>query len=191
MAKEISAIREQLDELTAAQKTQSSPQGYNHLIENRRADFTGKIWVTRKRPFVDRMACAWLIRRFIDPKATFSFREEPEIAGINSTQEISFDVRGGVFTHLDDMCTFEVLLCSFAVEDRAVHIIGRIVHDIDMKDNKFQTPEGPGLEIILKGFRQQTLSDIETLEQGISVFEALYTCLAEKHNISGAHNAIN
>lgn len=191
MAKEISAIREQIDELAAVEKKQSSRQGSNYLAENKRADFTGKIWVTRRRPFVDRMACAWLIRRFIDPNATFSFREEPEIAGINSTQEISFDVQGGVFTHLDDLCTFEVLLRSFAIEDRAAHCIARIVHDIDMKDDKFQAPEGHGLEMILKGFRQQALSDIETLEQGISVFAALYTSLAEKHNLPGAHNAIN
>lgn len=181
LAKEVTAIRRQLDELTAEEKGRLKYPATNHPGKSRTEDYTGLIWVTRKRPYVDRMACAWLIRRFIDPQATFSFKEEVEMAEIDHAQEVSFDVRGGVFTHIDDMCTFEVMLQSFAIEDMAVQRIARIVHDIDMKDDKFQTLEGQGLEMILKGFRNQALSDSATLEKGIAVFEALSASLTENN----------
>ena len=180
LAEDIAAIRRQLDELSAA--VQGRTKQINAVLpgKNRAENFAGLIWVTRKRPYVDRMACAWLVRRFIDPQAAFSFKEEGELAGINREKEVSFDVRNGVFTHIDDQCTFEVLLQSFAIQDKAVQRMAQNVHDIDMKDDKFQTLESRGIEMILKGIRNRALSDGETLEQGIAVFEALFASLVEK-----------
>src|SRR6185503_19854895 len=95
-----------------------------------RADFQNRRWVTRRRPGVDRMSSAWLIRRFIDPKATFAFVDTP------SADEVPFDMYSGDFSHHGDRCTFEVLVDRFGIADPAVRRIGLIVHDLDMKESK-------------------------------------------------------
>lgn len=133
-----------------------------------------RTWVTRKRPFVDRMASAWLIRRFVDPEAAFGFIEEQDLASLASG-EISFDMQGGEFTHHGDLCTFEVLVRSFGIKDRAARKIAEIVHDLDLKDDRYGAPEARGLEGILAGIRTIANNDELMLEQGIAVFEALYT----------------
>jgi hypothetical protein len=107
-----------------------------------------KVWVTRKRPFIDRMASAWLIRRFIDPAAKF--------------------------THHGELCTFEVFVRSFGIKDKAVRKIAEIVHDLDLKDNKYGNAAGSGIEEVLTGIRKTIKDDTEMLEKGIAVFEMLY-----------------
>ena len=93
----------------------------------RKADFQRRRWVTRRRPGVDRMASAWLIRRFIDPHATFAFVEQPAAA------DVPFDMYDGGFGHRAGLCTFEVLCNAFGLRDRPIIAIGRIVHDLDLK----------------------------------------------------------
>ena len=122
-----------------------------------------------------------MIRRFIDPQATFVFRDERELQTEKCEGEVTFDVRNGDFTHIDDLCTFEVLVKSFGLTTKAIDTLAAIVHDIDIKDGKFAMPETLGVELILKGVRNKTLSDGETLEQGMAVFEALYLSLTEKN----------
>jgi hypothetical protein len=136
-------------------------------------DYRGKIWITRKRPFVDRMASAWLIRKFIAKDATFDFRDDREMedAGRNS---VTFDVRGGEFTHSGDLCTFEVLVKSFGLRDKTVKKIAEIVHDLDLKDGKYKSPEAKGLEDILTGIRKTAKDDKDILDRGMAVFEMLY-----------------
>lgn len=136
-------------------------------------DYQGKTWITRKRPFIDRMASAWLIKRFIDKNAAFDFVDEKdaETAGENA---VTFDVRGGEFTHVGDMCTFEVLVRVFGLKDKALKKIAEIVHDLDMKDKKYGAVEAEGIEEILSGIRKTAKSDTETLEKGMAVFEMLY-----------------
>jgi hypothetical protein len=178
LAIRIQAIKGQLEELTAIEKR--SPAAV-FSDARRLADFAHLTWLTRKRPFVDRMASAWLIRRFIDPQATFAFRDEAELTALNGKLEVSFDVRNGDFTHIDDLCTFEVLLRSFALTAPGLDVLAGIVHDIDIKDGKFAAPEAHVVEMIIKGIRNRALTDSETLEQGITVFEALYLSITENH----------
>lgn len=135
--------------------------------------YQGKTWITRKRPFIDRMASAWLIMNFIDKSAVFDFMNEEDVnaAGKDS---VVFDMRGGEFTHIGDLCTFEVLIRSFSLKEVALKRIAEIVHDLDMKDEKYTAPEAKGIEDILSGIRKTARDDHEMLEKGISVFEMLY-----------------
>lgn len=143
------------------------------IVPKRVSDYQGKMWVTRKRPFVDRMASAWLIRKFIDPAASFEFINEKDIEHLNKDM-IAFDIMGGEFTHTGDMCTFEVLARSFNIKDRQVKKIARIVHEIDVKDGKYKNPEARGIEEILTGIRRSVKDDKEALERGMGIFEMLY-----------------
>ena len=130
-------------------------------------DFKKKVWVTRPRPGVDRMASAWLIRRAIDPNATFVFRTKPR------GSEIPFDMYTGDFGHHGDLCTFETLAARFALRDPAVASIAQIVHDLDMKEARYNRPEAPAVGRLVEGLRQMHKDDDTLLEQGIAIFEAL------------------
>ncbi|MDI6728791.1 MAG: chromate resistance protein [Thermodesulfovibrionales bacterium] len=143
------------------------------IVPKRIKDYQGKTWVTRKRPFVDRMASAWLIRKFIDPAASFEFIDEKETAHLAKNM-VAFDVMGGEFTHIGDMCTFEVFIKSFNLVDRRIKKIAAIVHELDIKDDKFKTPEAKGIEEILAGIRKTSKSDSDALERGMGIFEMLY-----------------
>jgi hypothetical protein len=135
--------------------------------------FRRKVWVTRKRPFIDRMASAWFIRRFVDPDAKFRFIDEKDI-GTLSSGDVSFDMQDGEFTHHGDLCTFEVLVRSFGIKDRAVRKIAEIVHDLDLKDEKYGNAAESGIEEVLTGIRKTTKDDAEMLEKGMAVFEMMY-----------------
>lgn len=139
----------------------------------RTAGYQARTWATRKNPFVDRMASAWLIKQFIDPKAAFAFIEERELAGLGS-KAVAYDIRGGEFTHVGELCTFEVLVKSFGIRDKAVKKIAGIVHDLDVKDEKYHHPETSGIEEILTGIRKTAKDDADALERGMAVFEMLY-----------------
>ncbi len=136
-------------------------------------DYQVRAWVTRKKPFVDRMASAWLIKRFIDKKAVFKFINEKEIEDIDK-KAVAFDVKAGEFTHRGDMCTFEVIVKAFNLKDKAVKKIAEIVHEIDIKDDKYENPEARGIEDILVGLRKAVKDDSEALEKGMALFEMLY-----------------
>ena len=130
-------------------------------------DFKKKVWVTRPRPGVDRMASAWLIRRSIDPNASFVFRTKPR------GSEIPFDMFTGDFGHHGELCTFETLAARFALRDPAVASIAQIVHDLDMKEARYNRPEAPAVGRLVEGLRQMHKDDGALLEQGIAMFEAL------------------
>jgi hypothetical protein len=119
------------------------------------------------------MASAWLIKRFIDPKASFVFIDERGIASLGNTT-VAFDMRGAAFTHVGDLCTFEVLVKSFGIKDKAVKKISEIVHDLDVKDDKYGKPETAGVEDILAGIRKTAKDDADGLERGMAAFEMLY-----------------
>jgi hypothetical protein len=140
----------------------------------RHEDFQGRTWVTRPRPFVDRLASAWLISRFIDSEAVFVFLPEEEIK-TGKGDMLSFDMAGGDFTHMDDLCTFEVLMVRFGLSRPALQQLAEIVHDLDLRDGKYNHPAGAGVEVVIAGIRDRSRSDQEALEQGIMVFDALYT----------------
>ncbi|MDP2156330.1 MAG: chromate resistance protein [Nitrospirota bacterium] len=137
------------------------------------ADYQNKTWITRKRPFIDRMASAWLIRRFIDRDAAFDFVDEKDMDSIEK-RSVTFDIRGGEFTHSGDMCTFEVIMKSFGLRDKTLKKMAEIIHDLDMKDDKFNAVEAKGMEHILEGIRRTAKNDLDALEKGMTIFEMLY-----------------
>lgn len=136
-------------------------------------DYQGKIWATRKKPFVDRMASAWLIGRFIDKRALFKFIDEKDMKDMDKNT-VTFDIKGGEFTHVGNLCTFEVLIKSFGLKNKALKKIAEIVHEIDIKDDRYENPESKGIEEILQGIRKIAKNDAQALEKGIEVFEMLY-----------------
>lgn len=132
----------------------------------------GRTWVTRRGVQVDRIASAWLIRRFIDPQARFTF--VPDKGYLPQPGELRFDMFEAEFTHEGDHCTFEVLLAKLIPPDRALQAIAEIVHDIDLKDRKFQREEAPGIRTLLAGIAAATDDDERRLERGGAVFDDLY-----------------
>jgi hypothetical protein len=136
------------------------------------AQVSGATWVTRRGVHVDRIASAWLIRRFVDPAARFAFvaprghRPRPG--------EIRFDMYEAEFTHDGDRCTFEVLLDAAALKDPALRAIGEVVHDIDIKDEKFGRPETAGVARLLEGIAASHPADERRIERGSEAFDELY-----------------
>ncbi|MHB8879886.1 MAG: chromate resistance protein ChrB domain-containing protein [Thermodesulfovibrionales bacterium] len=176
LSKSGAALRSRIDALNAVIKglTGSVVKSKPAVVSSRKIeDYQGSVWVSRKRPFVDRMASAWLIKRFIDKNGTFKLVDEKDLAAAGQNH-VTFDVSDGVFTHLGDLCTFEVLVKSFGLKDKAVRKIAEIVHDLDMKDDKYKSAEAKGLEDILTGIRMTAKDDTEALEKGMAVFEMLY-----------------
>ena len=144
------------------------------VISTRRIeDYQKKIWATRKKPFVDRMASAWLIKRFIDKKAEFTFIDEKDMETLDK-DIVTFDVREGEFTHAGEMCTFETIVKSFGLKDKTLKKISELAHELDMKDGKYNNPEAKGIEDILSGIRKTAKNDSGILEKGMTVFEMLY-----------------
>jgi hypothetical protein len=134
--------------------------------------FEGRTWVTRPRPSVDRMACAWLIRAYIDPNARFVFADRP------APDQIAFDMFEGDFTHQGEACTFEVLVRRFRLDDPPIRRIADVVHDLDLKDDKYGHPEGPTVGLLVEGLRGAQSDDGHALEAGMTLFAALHRGLA-------------
>jgi hypothetical protein len=133
-------------------------------------DYKGRLWVTRPRPGVDRSASAWLIRRFIDKNARFTFAPEDRVP----PEAVPFDMYHGGFGHRGDNCTLETLQKDFKIRNRRVKVISEIVHDADLADGKFGRKEGYGVDEILKGWAKQGIADQELLTRGMQLIEGLY-----------------
>jgi len=131
----------------------------------------GAVWVTRRDVRVDRIASAWLIRRFIDPRARFRFVEGDRHAPRRG--ELRFDMFDGEFTHEGDACTFEVLLRRFRLEAPGLSPIAEIVHDLDIKDAKYGRPESEGIGQVLSGIVLAQPDDKARLERGMALFDDL------------------
>jgi hypothetical protein len=144
---------------------------------------SGRTWVTRAGVFVDRIACAWLIRRAIDPGANFKFvaaRGYKPLAG-----ELRFDMVGGEYTHVGDACSFQTLCARFGITDPALLAVGEVVHDIDCKDEKYARPETQGISGLLRGIADATDDDTERLARGGRVFDELYAFYSSKRTRRG------
>jgi hypothetical protein len=146
------------------------------------AVYRRRLWITRPRPGVDRMASAWLIRRFIDPEARFGFAADRDAVAKGA---IPFDMFGVEFSHQNDGCTFETLCAVFGIHDAAVSRVAGVVHDLDLKDERFEAPEANVIGLLIDGLRLAHADDQELLGQGITLFEALYRGFAET-NRAGA-----
>src|SRR5512145_2454664 len=118
-------------------------------------EYRHKQWVTRPRPHVDRLACIWLIRRFVDATASIRYAERPR------SGEIAFDMDEGEFGHRGNLCTFEVMRLAFALDDPALRVVAEIVHEIDLRDGRYLRSELAGIDAILNGWQQTDWPDAE------------------------------
>jgi hypothetical protein len=128
-------------------------------------------WATRAGIHVDRTACAWLIRRFIDPEAVFVFVHDPDEVPDDATP---FDIRGAELSHRGGLCTFETMLARYELDDRALGEIARIVHEADLEDERFDAPEARGLDVILRGLSMVAESDEQMLAFSGPIYDGLY-----------------
>lgn len=127
-------------------------------------------WATRPRCHVDRAACAWLITRFVDPDARFVFAEELEDVPPDATP---FDIRGAELSHHNGDCSFETILHRYELHDPALWEIARIVHEADIDDGRYDAPEAPGLDVLIRGLSLVS-GDEELLRRAAPLFDGLY-----------------
>ena len=148
----------------------------------RLASFQGRHWITRPRPGVDRMASAWLIRRFIDRQARFGFAADRESVPDHG---VPFDMFGVEFSHQGEGCTFETLCSVFGIDEPALSRIAAIVHDIDLKDGKFGAPECSTVSAMIEGLQLAYQHDDALLEQGMTLFDSLYRSFERSKRSTG------
>jgi hypothetical protein len=166
-AKDVEMVLRKLEEAQPRSKPQPK-------LEPR--DFRGRVWLTRPRPEIDRIGSAWLIRKFIDPKAKFVFESKRSL----NRRVLTFDMLGGDFSHEGDDCTFETLIRRFGIQDKAAQKIAEMIHDADLDDARFQRVEAVGIDRVLKGWAKQGLLDREILRRGFECFDALYLFLQRR-----------
>lgn len=138
--------------------------------------YRGKTWLTRPRPEIDRVGSAWLITKFIDPKAKFVFAATRQ----SVPEAIPFDMLDAEFSHHGNCCTFETVSRRFAIPDRSVAKIGEMIHDADLDDARFQRVEAVGIDRVLKGWAKEGVPDDEILRRGFACFDALYSYLQRR-----------
>jgi hypothetical protein len=132
-------------------------------------------WVTRERPKTDRIACPWLIRRFIDPEAEILYVPAGEVLAVAEREGASsFDAPGARYTHRDGLCSFEVLVEKHGIDDPAMRLLARMVHGADVAEDRDATPQSHGLLAIAEGFHLLELGDQRQLELSLPVYDALY-----------------
>jgi hypothetical protein len=188
-AAELERITRQFRELRAIDFF-NSPRGHELQMLLRQAEgktkgklarldpknYRGKIWMTRPRPEIDRVGSAWLIRKFIDPKAKFVFAS----TAASNVAAIPFDMVDVEFSHHGECCTFETLTRRFVIDDKAVRKIGDMIHDADLDDAKFQRVECIGVDRVLKGWGKSAMSDQAILTAGFACFDGLYEFLQRR-----------
>jgi hypothetical protein len=132
-------------------------------------------WITRERPKTDRIACPWLIRRFIDPEAEIVYVPAEEVLAVaEKTGGFSFDAPGARYTHRDGLCSFEVIVDAYEIDDPAVRRLAKIVHGADVAEDLDATPQSSGLKAIAEGFSYAEADDQRQLELELPVYDALY-----------------
>ena len=136
------------------------------------SSFAARFWVTRQGVHVDRIACAWLIRRFIDPEAKFRFVVSKSYR--HAAGELRFDMANAEFTHEGDKCSFEVFLEKLVSSDPALTAIAEIVHDLDLRDGKFGRPETSGIGHVIEGICETEGEDLARIARGSALFDATY-----------------
>lgn len=166
---QLATVRERV---TLSQTSSSVPSAHKH------AQYQARTWVTRAGVHVDRIASAWLIRRFIDAQASFKF--VPAQGYQKAPDELRFDMFEAEFSHEGDSCTFEVLCARFDLREPGLLQLGELIHDIDIKDNKFGRPETAGLAAQIKGLALLHQQDEQRLARGGQVFEELLSYFNHK-----------
>jgi len=136
--------------------------------------YRDKRWVTRPHPHVDRLACAWLIRHYVNPQAHIRYGMPP------TPDEIVFDMPDAEFSHRGELCTFEVMVQILDLHTPALQAVAEVVHDIDLRDGMYGRPEASGIDAVLQGWQRLELPDNEMETRGMSLFEGLYVALGKR-----------
>ena len=168
-----SPLREQVERALSAMQPSRTKSAAPEISNVSPAEYRNRVWVTRPRPGVDRVTSAWLISKFIDPKAKFAFAPEDK----KPPQAVPFDMYEGGFGHRGEDCTFETLVKVFHIRDKKVLVMAEVVHDADLFDEKFGRKEGFGIDEVMKGWAREGLSDQELLKRGMQLAEGLYKSL--------------
>jgi hypothetical protein len=137
------------------------------------AQYQKSRWVTRPRPHVDRLACIWLIRRYLNSEAAVRYSTTPE------SDEVAFDMEGAAFSHQGNLCTFEVMLRAFELDEAALFLMAEIVHEIDLRDGRYQRPEISGIDATLRGWLLANMPDSELEAHGLALFDGLFAALSQ------------
>lgn len=168
---QVAAALEDLEHTITEQLSPDEPHAVHRRIRRvYHQDYQGRTWATRQRPWIDRLASAWLIRRFIDPEARFIWLVEP---GDCPAEALGFDFDGAAFTHVGTKVTFEVLSASFGMaKDAALNRLGALVHYLDV--GGIPVLEAAGLETLIRGMRQRWTSDDDLLAEAEKIFDAFY-----------------
>jgi len=141
-------------------------------------------WVTREHPRTDRIACPWLIRKFIDPEAEIVYVPRDEVLAYAEREgAMSFDAPGARYTHRDGQCSFEVLVEAYKIDDPAVALLAKVVHGADVSEDRDATPQSRGLEAIAEGFALLGVDDQRQLALELPVYDALYAWA--QHEVAG------
>ena len=127
-------------------------------------------WATRAGIHIDRAACAWLVRRFIDPDAEFLFVTDPDEVPADAT---AFDMRGVELSHHGGDCSFETILRRYQLQDPVLWDLARIIHEADLADDRYDAPEAPGLDVVLRGL-SMVADDEEIITVASRLFDGLY-----------------
>ena len=175
----LSTLRQLEDRVTGASRPPSSAEAD---ASGRMASFQGRLWITRPRPGVDRMASAWLIQHFIDRQARFGFSADRDSVPEHG---VPFDMFGVEFSHQGEGCTFETLCSVFHLDGPALSRIAAIVHDLDLKDGKFGAPECSTVGAMIEGLQLANQSDDSLLEQGMTLFDSLYRSFEQSDRSTG------
>lgn len=139
-------------------------------------------WITREKVKVDRVACPWLIKKYVDPEAEFLFVPEEKVLEVAERKgTIPFDAPGVELGHHEGKCSFETFVTKYKIKDPAIHLMARIVHGADVEQDLYGQQEAPGLKAIAEGFRYLGLKDDhEILEKEFIVYDALYAYCQQK-----------
>lgn len=167
---EVTRLRETIAMRLQPAGTAPSPDGADGLESLR-----GRRWVTRPRPHVDRIASAWLIKRFVDPEAEFLFARPEDFP----EDAIPFDALGAEFGHQGEDCTFETLVKRCGLRDRRLAQLAEIVHEVDLRDQKYRRDEARGIDLAIRGLLAALKDDREVLAHGLTLFDGLYAALSE------------
>ena len=139
-------------------------------------------WITRERVKVDRVACPWLIKKFVDPEAEFLFVPADQVLDVAERERaIPFDVPGVELGHHDGKCSFEAIVFKYRIEEPAIRLLSKIVHGADVAQDLYGRPEAAGLQAVAEGFRHLGLKDDhEILGKEFIVYDALYAYCQKK-----------
>jgi hypothetical protein len=171
-----------LKRFAAATSTRPAEPSLERAGSTAADSYQGRLWVTRPRPGVDRMASAWLIHRFVDSRAQFGFAADRDALPAGA---VPFDMFGVEFSHQGAGCSFETLCAVFDIREAAVKRIAAIVHDLDLKDGRFGAPEAGAIGAIIEGLRLANSDDDTLLASGMTLFDALYRSFEQSARSAG------